>query len=247
MPTITVNHVTKYYKTERRSFFRRAHREIGVQDVELTVQQGEFVSIIGSSGSGKTTLMKLLSGQMKPNQGDVQVNGKSISRMSASQKKRLPLLIGWVDQQHTLNHRITIEENLKLVAKIGEKKFDDEDDFDARVRKVLGLTGLAGMEKKFPGELTAGERRRVGLAQALINSPPILVLDEITANLDKDSMWDVFLLLNELNQKGTTVIMTTRNSEYVNMLRRRVITLVDGKVYSDEVKGRYGQAVKKNA
>ena len=87
----------------------------------------------------------------------------------------------------------------------------------------------------------------MGLAQALINSPPILVLDEITVNLDKDSMWDVFLLLTELNRKGTTIIMSTRNSEYVNMLRRRVITLVDGQIYSDAVKGRYGETERKNA
>ena len=247
MPTITVNHASKHYIVERRGLFRRGRREIGLKDASLTVQQGEFVFVIGSSGSGKSTLLRLLSGRERPSQGEVLLNGRNISRLSPVQLRRLPLLIGAVDQQHTLNHRATVEENLRQSARVGQRKFRDQDNCTARIRKVLGLTGLAGMERRYPGELTAGERRRVGLAQALINSPPILVLDEITANLDKDSMWDVFLLLTELNRKGTTIIMSTRNSEYVNMLRRRVITLVDGQIYSDAIKGRYGETERKNA
>lgn len=245
MPTIIVNHASKYYYVGRKGLFRRGHLEIGIEDANFVVKQGEFIFIIGSSGSGKSSLMKMLAGQIKPDKGSVLVDGVNISASNAHQR-RLPLLIGTVNQYHTLNHRLTVEENLKLAAKVGRRKFKDQDDYAARIHKVLGLTGLPGIEKKYPGELTAGERRRVGLARALINSPPILVLDEMTANLDKDSMWDVFLLLNELNQKGTTIIMTTRNSDYVNMLRRRVITLVDGRIYSDEVKGKYGKPAKKS-
>ena len=140
---------------------------------------------------------------------------------------------------------MTIAENLRQAARLGERKFDDKNDFDERIRKVLGLTGLAGMERRYPGELTTGEQRRAELARALINSPPILVLDEVTANQSADSAWDLFLLLTEINRMGTTIIMATHNSQYVNMMRRRVITLVHGRVYSDETKGRYGEVKQK--
>lgn len=252
MPTITVDHVSKYYYFDRKGLFRRKRRnhdgnayEIGLEDVSFTVEQGEFVFIIGSSGAGKTTLMKLISGQTSPDRGSVQVNGKELSKIGKMGRQRLPLLVGYVSQQHSMNPRMTIRENLELTAKVGEKKFGKECSMEERIRKVLGLTGLSGTERRYPGELMTGERRRVELARALINSPPILVLDEVTANLDADSMWDLYLLLHEINHMGTTIIMSTHSSYYVNMQRRRVITLVDGRVYSDESKGRYGEVAKR--
>jgi cell division transport system ATP-binding protein len=99
------------------------------------------------------------------------------------------------------------------------------------------------MEKKYPGEISIGECRRMELARALINSPPILVLDELTANLDDDNIWDIFQLLQEINHKGTTVIMATHASQYVNMLRQRVITMVDGHIFGDVQKGKYGDVM----
>lgn len=245
MPKITVDHVSKYYYLKRKRLFRKEKiQEIGLEDVNFTIEQGEFVFVIGSSGSGKSTLMKLLAGENAPDQGAVKINGKNISKLGKGSRYRLPMLVGYVSQQHSMNPRITIEENLVLAAKIGKKKFKDEGNYGERIRKVLGLMGLPGVEKRYPVELTSGECRRIELARSLINSPPILVLDEVTANLDADSMWDMYLLLHEINQKGTTIIMSTHNSDYVNMLRRRVITLVDGHIYSDEVKGRYGEATK---
>ncbi len=246
MPTITVNHVSKYYFAEKKKLFRKRGRyEVGLNDVNISVKQGEFVFIIGSSGSGKSTLMKLISGQMAPDYGSVEINGKDLSKLKKRSLQRLPLLVGYVAQQNVLNSRMVIEENLRQSAKIGCRIFGDQPPCEDRIRKVLGLTGLSGVEKKYPGELMAGERRRAELARALINSPPVLVLDEVTANLDADSMWDVYLLLHEINRLGTTVIMSTHNSNYVNMLRRRVITLVDGHVYSDNIKGRYGEVRKR--
>ncbi len=247
MPTITVDHVSKYYYSKRKRLFRKEKiQEIGLEDVSFTVEQGEFVFIIGSSGSGKSTLMKLLAGQNAPDQGTVTINGKNVAKLGKGSRSRLPLLVGYVSQQHSINPRITIEENLVEAAKIGRRKFKDDGNYRERIRKVLGLTGMSGVEKRYPVELTSGERRRIELARTLINSPPILVLDEVTANLDADSMWDMYLLLHEINQMGTTIIMSTHNSDYVNMLRRRVITLVDGHIYSDEVKGRYGEVTKRN-
>ena len=108
---------------------------------------------------------------------------------------------------------------------------------------MLGLVGFSGMERRYPVEMSVGEYRCVELARALINSPPILLLDEITANLDADSIWDIFHLLTEINRRGTTVIMATHASRYVNIMRRRVVTLVDGQILGDVQKGKYGDVI----
>jgi cell division transport system ATP-binding protein len=149
-------------------------------------------------------------------------------------------LFGQVWQEQMLVRKRTVEENLILAARAGLFQRDDRKDLQQRIQKVLALVGMSGMEKKYPVEMSIGECRRVELARALINSPPILVLDEITANLDDDNIWDVLHLLQELNRKGTTVIMATHASQYVNILRRRVITMVDGHIFSDVSKGKYG-------
>lgn len=250
MPTITVDNVSRYYRVKRRDRKGRGHGrvrryETGVENVSLTIEQGEFVFFIGSSGAGKSTLLNLIAGKEKPGKGRILLNGKKLQGDKGWAARQLSLLIGYVPQKSALNRSITIRENLEEAAKAGKRKFEAEYDFNERAGKVLGLVGLPDVGEKFPIELTSGECRRVELACALINSPPILVLDEVTANLDEDSLWDVFLLLHEINRKGTTVIMATRSSQYVNMLRRRVVTLVDGRVFSDVNRGRYGEIGKK--
>ena len=245
MPTIKVENVSKYYWQKRQHWFQRRRKEIGVEDVSLSIEQGEFVYIIGSSGSGKSTLLKLMAGQDRPHKGAVYIQSENVADLRKARGRKLPLLIGYVSQQHTLDRSKTIGETLEQAARVGLRKFGGKKELNNRIQKALGLTGLSGRQNEYPGMLTAGECRRVELAKALINSPPILVLDEVTANLDADSMWDVFLLLNEINAMGTTIVMSTHNINYVNMVRRRVVTLVDGRLYSDEVKGRYGEAKKK--
>ena len=129
--------------------------------------------------------------------------------------------------------------NLHMVARVSgltrEKKLLE------RTQKALGIVGLGGVGEKYPGELSIGQARRVELARALINSPPILVLDELTANLDEDNIWDMMHVLTELNRQGTTVIMATHASMFVNIMHRRVVTLVDGRVAGDVAGGRYGE------
>ena len=229
MPTITLENVTKLYKYDRRQ--RKEHKgkrfEIGVQDIDLTIKQGEFVFIIGSSGAGKSTLLDLISGKARPDKGMVCLDKKDLSK-----------LIPW-----SHNRMAILEENLWVAAQVGRRRFESNKHVAMRVAKVLGLVGMRGSEKKYPVEMSVGECRRVELARALINSPPILVLDEITANLDDDNIWDMFQLLMEVNRLGTTVIMATHASRYVNILRRRVVTLVDGKVFGDVKKGRYGDVI----
>lgn len=244
MPTIQVENVSKHYLQKRQHWYQKRRKEIGVEEISLTVEQGEFVYIIGSSGAGKSTLLNLIAGEERPNSGAVLIGGQNVVEIKRRRGKKLPLLIGYVSQQHKLDRRITVGETLARAARVGTHRFDGREEIVSRIQKALGITGLSGMQDKYPGMLTAGECRRVELARALINSPPILVLDEVTANLDADSMWDVFLLLNEINEMGTTIVMSTHNSNYVNMKRRRVVTLVDGRLYGDEVKGRYGETKK---
>ena len=243
MPTITLEKVTKYYKIQKKQRRGQNRVEIGVEDVDLTIEQGEFVFLVGSSGAGKSTLLDLISGKLKPDRGTVALNGKDLARLFPWSHNQTALLFGKVCQEQTLARRITVEENLRMAAMIGRRRFESAKHIDERVRKVLGLVGMRGAEKKYPGELSIGECRRVELARAMINSPPILVLDEITANLDDDNIWDMIILLNEVNRRGTTVIMATHASKYVNIMRRRVITLVDGHIFGDVERGRYGDVV----
>lgn len=243
MPTIELENVTKVYKRKKRSRGEKKF-EVAVEQVNLTIHQGEFVFIVGSSGAGKSTLLSLLAGQTRPSRGKVYVGGKDLAWMMKFSRNRASVMFGKVWQEPTLIRNRTVEENLILAARISYPR-EGADKIQPKVKKVLGLVGLSGFEKKYPVEMSIGEARRIELARALIGSPPILLLDEITANLDDDSIWDIFHLLVELNRRGTTVIMVTHASQYVNILRRRVITLVDGKIYGDVKKGRYGDVAEK--
>jgi cell division transport system ATP-binding protein len=216
--------------------------EVRVQDVDLTIEQGDFVFVIGSSGAGKSTLLQLITGQLKPDKGRIYLGDRELQWLKRLSRNQIALMFGQVWQEEMLAHKKTVAENLMIAVRIDSfaQRKDKQDELQRRVRKVLALVGLSGVEDKFPVELSIGECRRVELARALINSPPILVLDEITANLDDDCIWDIFQLLQEINRRGTTIIMSTHASQYVNILRKRVITMVDGRVYGDVRKGRYG-------
>lgn len=242
MPTIEMENVTKFYKPERRH--RREKKwETGVEDISLTFKQGEFAFIIGSSGSGKSTLLKLISGQEHPTKGKVYVDNKDLSWAMKLSSGRLSRIFGMVNQEPSLIRKRTVADNLALAARIQAVRPEREVLVLARINKVLGLVGMAGSQEKYPAELSIGQCRRIELARALINSPPILILDELTANLDDDCIWDMFHLIQEINRRGTTVIMATHASQYVNILRKRVITLVDGHIFGDVEKGRYGDVV----
>ena len=243
MPTIELENVSKFYKPKKR---RKGpvHQVMGVEDVDLTIRQGEFVFVVGSSGAGKSTLLQLITGQIKPNRGRVYVDDKDLSWMMKLSRNRAAIMFGKIWQDPTLIRKKTVGENLALASKITIGK-ESPRLVDIRIKKVLGLVGMKGVEDKFPVELSIGECRRVELARALIGSPPILVLDEITANLDDDCIWDTLHLLNDINRKGTTVIMATHDSQYVNILRRRVITMTAGQVVSDIQKGKYGDVLER--
>jgi len=232
MAEVRLDKVTKFYKEERRVNY-------AVKDINLTVEQGEFVFLIGSSGAGKSTLLRLMCGELKPDEGIVCLNGANLARMVGPWRARAMRNFGVVSQQGMLIRKRTVWDNLLLAAAAAGVRRKGEE----AARKALGIVGLPGVEQCYPAELSIGESRRVELARALLNSPSFLLLDELTANLDDDLIWDLMHLLMELNSHGTTIVMATHASQYVNIMRRRVITLVDGKIVGDVKNGKYGDIV----
>lgn len=233
MPEIRMVKVSKVYKNED----KRKH--YAVQDLDFAVQQGEFVFLIGSSGAGKSTMLKLIGGEIPADEGAVFVDDANIARFFGPWKVRLARTFGVVSQQSILIRKRTIMENLMVAARASGLQRKSR----ASAEKALSLVGLPKVGDCFPAQLSIGEVRRVELARALVSSPPVLLLDELTANLDDDTIWDIMHLLHELNMMGTTIIMATHASQYVNIMRRRVVTLVDGKLVGDVQHGKYGDIV----
>lgn len=233
MPEIRMENVTKFYKWEGR-------KQAAVSEVDLTILQGDFVFLVGSSGAGKSTLLSLMAGEMRPDRGSVCLGRLNLSRVPPWHWPTIRQSFGRVWQEQRLMRKRTIRDNLYIVARAnGVRKWE----LDTMVDKALGIVGMSQAKNKYPVELSGGECRRVELARAIINSPPILVLDELTANLDEDNIWDIMQLLDELNRKGTTIIMATHASQFVNIMRRRVVTVVDGRILGDVKKGKYGDLV----
>ena len=248
MPTIELENVSKFYKPKRR---RKGpvHNIMGVEEVDLTIHQGEFIFLVGSSGAGKSTLLRLITGEERPSEGRVYIDHKEQGRMELGRilklsRNRAAVMFGKIWQDPTLIRKKTIEENLAIASRIAIGR-EKSAMVNIRIQKVLGLVGMKGVEKKYPVELSIGECRRVELARALIGSPPVLILDEITANLDDACIWDTLHLLNDINRRGTTVIMATHDSQYVNILRRRVISMSGGRVIGDVQKGKYGDVLER--
>ena len=231
MPIIRLENAGKYYKMERR-------RIRAVSEIDLTIRQGEFVFVVGSSGAGKSTLLQLLSGQIRADEGSVFIDGLNITHQAVLFRSKARRSFGYVSQLSQLMRRRTVLDNLTMAARVSglsrEKKLKE------LAEKTLSIVGLSGYEWKYPAEMSIGECRRIELARAIINSPPVLVLDELTANLDEDNIWDIFHILQEMNRQGTTIVMATHASMFVNLMRRRVITLVDGRIAGDVRSGRYG-------
>lgn len=231
MPQIRLEKVSKYYQCEKRSV-------PSLCDVDLTINQGEFVFVTGSSGAGKSTLLQLIARQIIPTKGNIYLDKMNITHLAPWNQHRVQMLFGYVPQFPQLVRKRTIEQNLEMAAILTQKHFGPS--MQERIQKALAIVGMEDVSQKYPVELSVGECRRVELARAVINNPSILLLDELTANLDEDTSWDIMHFLNELNVQGTTIIMATHAKTMVNLMRKRVITIVDGRILGDVPKGRYG-------
>ena len=201
-----------------------------LEDVNLTIEDGEFVFIVGESGSGKSTLIKLLLREIKPIEGNITVNGNIINKLKRRDIPKYRREIGCVFQDFRLLKDRNIYDNVAFALKVvGESNAGIQE----KVPKMLSTVGLAAKYRSFPKEISGGEQQRVAIARALVNHPSIILADEPTGNLDKTNAWEIMKLLEEINEKGTTVIVVTHNTEIVEVMKKRVITIQKGVVVSD--------------
>lgn len=204
--------------------------------INLHIQEGEFVFIVGKSGSGKSTLIKLLLKELDPTSGKIYVNKKYLNKLT---RKKLPYLrrdIGVVFQDFRLLPDRNIYENIAFAQKVVEAPTKK---IKSNVLKMLSMVNLLDKYKSYPNELSGGEQQRVAIARALINRPSILLCDEPTGNLDPTNSNEIMKILDAVNKQGTTVLVVTHNMEIVQQMKKRTITMSQGKIISDLEKGGY--------
>ena len=207
-----------------------------LMNINLKIKKGEFVFIVGDSGSGKSTLIKLLLRELTADSGRVIVNGYDLGKMKHNMVPKFRRGLGVVFQDFRLLKDRNVYENVAFAERIVMKS---ERDIRKDVPNMLSMVGLAGKYKAKPKQLSGGEQQRVAVARALVNSPTILLADEPTGNLDYRNTNDIMKLLDQINQSGTTVVVVTHNREIVNDMHKRVITLKQGVIVSDEMEGEY--------
>ena len=227
---IKINNATKIYENGAR----------GIQDISLNISKGEFAFIVGSSGSGKSTLMKLLLKEIDLTEGQIYINEENITTYS---KKEVPFLrrrLGVVFQDFRLLPNKTVYENVAFAMQITNST---NREIRRNVPMVLSMVGLQKKSKSYPNQLSGGEQQRTALARAIVNNPPILICDEPTGNLDPDTAWDIMDLLEEINERGTTIVMATHAWDIVDSMKKRVIALKNGFVIRDVEKGGYSDDI----
>ena len=209
---------------------------IALDDVSLTINDGEFVFLVGPSGSGKTTLMKLITGELRPTSGSVIINDFDMSTIKRRKLPKMRRTLGVVFQDYRLIENMTVYDNVAFAMRVVGTP---NKEIKKRVPYILELVGLEGREKRLPTELSGGEQQRVAIARALVNSPRMIVADEPTGNLDPARSLELMLLLEKINEMGTTVLVVTHEKELVNAFNKRVITIDSGNMVSDGMEGYY--------
>jgi cell division transport system ATP-binding protein len=225
---IRLEHVSKKYPTSPRP---------ALDDVDVEIDKGEFVFLVGSSGSGKSTFLRLLLREDTPTAGKVHVAGKELGRLSSWKVPALRRSIGCVFQDFRLLPNKTVSQNVAFALEvIGKPRHQ----VAKIVPEVLELVGLEGKGQRMPDELSGGEQQRVAVARAFANRPMILLADEPTGNLDPGTSVGIMKLLDRINRTGTTVVMATHDAVIVDSMRRRVVELAEGRVVRDQSRGVYG-------
>ncbi len=201
-----------------------------IKNLNLKINDGEFVFVVGASGSGKSTFIKMLLRELKPTEGTIEINGEDISKLRSKGVARYRRNVGVVFQDFRLLNDRDVYSNITFAQHvIGVNKKD----IKKNTARVLNLVGLSEKYRSNPDELSGGEQQRVSLARALVNKPDILLADEPTGNLDPENAWEIMKLLEKINEQGTTVIVVTHNMEIVDQMNKRVVTLKQGVKISD--------------
>jgi cell division transport system ATP-binding protein len=207
-----------------------------LKDVNLTVENGEFVFVVGASGAGKSTLIKLILKEIEPTEGAILVDDIDLSQMKRKEVPYFRRNIGVVFQDFRLLPDKTVYENVAYAMEIVEAS---RKEIRRQVPAVLSMVGLASKANNYPSELSGGEQQRTALARALVNNPSLLIADEPTGNLDPETASEIMKILNMVNHRGTTIIMATHAKDIVNSMKKRVITFQKGVMVSDKLKGEY--------
>ncbi len=226
MSMITFHGVSKLYTSS----------SVGLLDINLTIEPGEFVSVVGQSGVGKTTLIKLLIAEERPTRGKIEIGGWDITRINSGDVPFLRRQIGVIFQDFKLLPKKTVFENVAFALEVSGVRSDR---INKVVPEVLEIVGLAEKRDRYPNQISGGEQQRVVIARSLVHTPKIIVADEPTGNLDSINTAEIIEIFKKINEFGTTVVLVTHNREVVNHLRRRVVTLHGGRIINDELGGKY--------
>lgn len=211
-----------------------------LRGVNVVIDKNEFVYIVGPSGAGKSTFMKLIYREVTPTKGELFVNGFNLGKLK---QRKIPYVrrnIGVVFQDFKLLPKMTVYENVAFAMEVIEAP---RRMIRRRVMEVLNLVGLDKKADVYPNQLSGGEQQRVAIARAIVNNPSVIIADEPTGNLDPDTSWEIMHLLEEINFRGTTIVMATHNKEIVNKMRKRVIAIENGEIVRDEERGEYGYEI----
>ena len=226
---IEFNNVTKNYGSN-----------IGLSDINIRIDDGEFVFIVGPSGAGKSTFIKLMLKEVDPDEGTITIDEFPVTSLSNRMIPYYRRRIGVVFQDFRLLPKMTVYENVAFAMEVVHQ---NKREIRKQVRRILQMMGIADKAEMYPDELSGGEQQRVAIARAIVNEPTVLIADEPTGNLDPEKSWEIMNLLDEINQQGTTVVMVTHAQDIVDQMGKRVIQIEDGHLVRDDESGLY---IKKN-
>lgn len=210
---------------------------VAANGINVEIGRGEFVYVVGPSGAGKSTFIKMMYREEAPTKGDIFINGINLATLRNSRVPYLRRQIGVVFQDFKLLPKLSVYENVAFALEVIE---ETPKQIRKKVNDVLALVGLSQKARMFPNELSGGEQQRVSIARSIVNVPKVVIADEPTGNLDPDTSWDIMKIFEQINARGTTIVMATHNKEIVNTIRHRVIVVEGGMITRDEVEGVYG-------
>lgn len=208
-----------------------------VDGININIKTGEFVYVVGPSGAGKSTFIKMMYREEKPTSGSIVIDGINLSKLKESKVPILRRNIGVVFQDFKLLPQLTVYENVAFALEVIE---ESPKNIKKRVMEVLDLVKLKHKARHLPSELSGGEQQRISIARSIVNNPKVMIADEPTGNLDPDTSWEIMSIFEEINDKGTTIVMATHNREIVNTIKKRVIAIEHGKIVRDQAEGDYG-------